>query len=247
MALVRGLASKRWSRTALAVITCVLALTLMSQGSTALAWGGKGSIQSKDSVSSSTCAPSSSSVAGGGLADIYYVTSTIGVNVRQGPGTGYCIITTQGYQADVIRVPGVSTVNANGYTWMKVAYFLGQCRYCTNYSWSQTGWIATANLAAASNHYTCLVSSGCDLYSGGVSWYGWQFGGPYPPTNPQLTQSQCLNYSDPYNGCSWYNYQQTFTTGAYYGADTTNPNWFGEESTPNTYCHFVWNYDWWSH
>ena len=127
MTFVRGLASQRWSRVALAVVTSVLALALMSQGSTALAWGGKGSTQSKNSVSPATCSPSSSSVAGGSDTPIYYVTSTIGVNVRQGPGTGYCVITTQGYQADVVQVPGVSTVNANGYTWMYKSFCRNPC------------------------------------------------------------------------------------------------------------------------
>jgi hypothetical protein len=247
MAFVRGLAGQRWSRVVLAALASVLALVLMSQGSTALAWGGKGSAQSKSSVSPATCSPSSSSVAGGDVATIYYVTATAGVNVRQGPGTSYCVIATQSYQADVVQVPGVSTVNANGYTWMKVAYFQGQCRYCTNYSWSHTGWIATSNLTVASDRFTCLVSSGCDLYRGGVFGYGWQFGGPYPPTNPQFTQSQCQNYSNPDNACLWEGYQQTVVEGNGYGADTTNPNWFGTSSGPNWYTNFVWNYDWWAH
>jgi hypothetical protein len=222
---------------------------MTGQSGVALAWGGKGSAQSKSSVSPATCTPSSSAPSGLN-APIHYVTSTTGVNVRQGPGTGYCVIATQGYQADVVQVPGVSTVNANGYTWMKVAYFQGLCRYCSNYDWSHTGWIATANLAAATGNYTCEVSSGCDEYQGDIIGSGWQFGGPYPPTNPQLTQSQCLNYNPggTYNQCFWYNYHQVFYfPSGYGGADVDNPNWFGSAATANTLSQFVWNYDWWAH
>lgn len=250
MGFARGLASRRWSRVALAAFVGVMALVLMSQGSTALAWGGKGNTQSKNSVSPSTCTPSSSSVAGGSDTPIYYVTSTIGVNVRQGPGTGYCVITTQGYQADVVQVPGVSTVNANGYTWMKVAYFLGQCRYCTNYSWSNTGWIAMTGLALAQtgaydHTFTCEISTGCDSY-GWNNQTGWWPGGPFPPTNPQWTQSQCQSS----NECSWETYHTAVVeeTGLDWGASTTNPNWFVVNTGAEVFGYnFYWNWDWWAH
>lgn len=250
MGFARGLACKRWSRIALAVVTCVLALGFMGQGSTALAWGGKGGAQSRNSVSPATCAPDSSTVDTNAYpeAEIYYITSSNGVNVRQGAGTGYCIITTQGYQADVVRVPGVNSVNANGYTWIKVAYFLGQCQYCANYSWSNTGWIATVGLSLPGGTDTCELSAGCDGYSGAPAGQsGWQFAGPFPPTNPEWSKSTCqANQGNTYNSCYWYSYHQNATHPGVY-ASSVNPNWFGDPSTPNTYSVFYWNWDWWVH
>jgi hypothetical protein len=228
---------------------------MTGQGGVALAWGGKQgtpAAQTKTNVVPATCSPDVSTVDTNtyyvGL--IYYVTSSNGVNVRQNPGTSYCIITTQANGADVVRVPGVNSVSANGYTWIKVAYYLGQSRFSTNYSWSNTGWIATTGLTLAqagdgAHTFTCEISTGCDSY-GWNNQTGWGPGGPYPPTNPEWTQSQCQSS----NECAWVTYHNTEVeyTGLEWGASTDNPNWFVVNTGAYVFgWNLYWNYDWWAH
>jgi hypothetical protein len=234
------------------LIVGLAASSVLASAGTALAYGGKPTTLGAK-VTPFTCAPDNSSHTTSWTADtVYYVNATGGVNVRNGPGTGYCIVTSQGYTADVVAVPNTATVNANGYTWIKVAYYEGNCQTCTNYSWSQTGWMAINFLTKMSSGFECVESAGCALYFVDSS-----SGYPYPSSyDPNLSQSQCSASSSPMP-CEWHanGYNSTISPPSTqytlkYGAYDGNPNWFAylysfkDGSFEGDY---YWNYDWWAH
>jgi len=245
-------------RVLLPALLALVVLGIVGNGPTALASGGKpgaGGISPHTFHTpplSGSCPADVSNPGPTTAATVYYVSATSAVNVRQGPGTGYCVVTSQNSTGDVVAVPGVATVNANGYTWIKVAFYLGACQFCTNYSWSDTGWMATSFLTQATNNWTCELSGGCDEYVGAILERGWPFTG-YPPTNPEWSKSTCLANpgSSGNNGCFWYNYNQNRSLSGLQsymiGADPANPNWFYIYSGAELSPFLAWNYDWWAH
>lgn len=232
-----------------ALASLVFVLSAFGQ-STAFAAGGKSSSRHNVQNYSSTCPGQSTSNYGYDL-PIYQVSASSSVNVRQGPGTGYCVITTQSPGGDVLAVTnssgGIIEQSANGYTWLKVLYFEGNSAPSANYSFGQSGWMAINFLARANTGFKCL-SSGCDEFQGGIpnQWqpYVWEPGNeppsPYPSTCNGVTDSNGNTCYREGNG-----YQYSFTSPF---ADPSNPNWFMQPC----YCMvqgyvFFWNYDWWAH
>jgi hypothetical protein len=196
---------------------------------------------------------------------VYYVNHAPAVNVRSGPGLGYCIVATQSYTANVVAVPGVATVYSNGYRWREVAFYLGRPRAESNYSWSAVGWIADSLLAPA-NHFMQCVEASCDVFEGTNA--GWGILGPFPNGwddygcayacryGPVWPASACYGYGTPATG------DGCFTMGPYsgfgipsatpgQGAATVDPNWFVIYSRPYgcsdcTRLYLFWNYSFWA-
>jgi hypothetical protein len=244
-------------RRILGAMLALIAVCIFSLGNVASASGGDGNHFSTQrtaprtqagtfGVDSASCPSNSIATPPLGTAPIYYVNTTGSVNVRKGPGTSYCVITTQGPTADEVAVPNVAVSCDGTFCWREVAFYQGACRTCTNYSWSKTGWIVSSNLTRATQGYQCVASS-CGLYdSGGDTHFSvvWDvYDGPFP--NP----SSCP--ADDGNGqtCTSHgNGYQRSASGSREGvvASVYNPNWF-YLSFSDFQREFYWNYDWWAH
>lgn len=227
----------------------LLAATFAFGQSTAFASGGSPSLRQGTQRYSSTCPGTAASNYFRDI-PIYQVSASSNVNVRQGPGTGYCVITTQYPGGDVLAVldntGNLIEQNNNGYTWLRVLYFEGNSPASSNYSFSQAGWMAINFLARANTGFKCL-SSGCDLFQGAVvstSQYAWTPSNPppspYPSTCSGVTDSSGNTCYRKSNG-----YQYSYSTPY---ADPYNPNWFVYLCSCEVEGYkFFWNYDWWAH
>lgn len=181
---------------------------------------------------------------------VFYVNTSGSVNVRQYAGTNNCVVTTQGPSMNVEVLTAFSNGNwypistsASGYTWYEVMYYQGNCQTCSNYSFSQTGWIVSSYLTQA-HGVTCEVSAGCAAFFE-------PGGGPEVGTMDVTTQSQCASLSS--SGCAW-EPQGTYLAATGSASNTwvapeattgsDSENWWMGTAAPSW---FVWNYDWWAH
>lgn len=196
---------------------------------------------------------------------IYYVNHAPAVNVRRGPGLGYCIIATQSYTANVVAVPNAATVTHDGYRWREVAFYRGLSRSADNYSWSAVGWIVDSYLTPATHAMQCVEAS-CDIFEGTNA--GWGILGAFPNDwddygcayacryGPVWPASACYRYGSPPTNdtCSTLSAHSGFgipsaTPGQ--GAATVDPNWFVIYNRPPscsgcTRVYLFWNYSFWA-
>jgi hypothetical protein len=249
----------------MSLFLATLAILMVGAGDVVFASGGDTAHEQKNITTSqhpslnghysSTCpanrvTPSSSDT----WAPISYVNTTGNVNVRQGAGTNYCVITTQGPTMDVVLVPGVSPKwdSTGTYKWQEVAFYENNCQSCSNYSWNATGWIVASFLTPATHGFKCVMSSGCDLFQSYM--YGdWTVGGPFP-SNPEASVSNCwtmqsMDSTGADLACHAANGYDQSTSSSLSGvsAAVANPNWFISDWGAQVYSYYNWNYDWWAH
>lgn len=184
------------------------------------------------------CGPLSGAPPSSLLTAPVYVVVNSGANVRNAPTVNGCVIVLESSGTDVVAVPdsngNIQTVNADGYTWLKIAYYQFSCRTCSNIDWSHEGWAAMVNLKSAkTGPVLCNPGPGggapCLVFS------------DLPPNTgpPSHGATSCPpSYSCP-----------TTPVGQYYSdtsvvAYASDPNWFIHHFGNGVGNNFYWGYDW---
>jgi hypothetical protein len=211
-------------------------------------------------ASPANCAPlrASPNATAHPVATVYYVVAWPGVNVRHGPGRGYCVLATQGYTANVVAVPGVPEVWNTGYWWREVAYDRGGGPAAPAYSWSAVGWVAAPFLRQATSGAPC-VAARCQLFA--TDGKGWSLTSRHLPNTwddygcldacrygPVWSAWACALYGQPATGDLCGNgepYGNGFGQSGALGAATENPNWFVVGYQPGNFYTLLWQYTWW--